>query len=143
VDLTSTATSCGSCGNVCSAGLDCVAGKCKATQCSAANEGKPCIEGTLTGTCCSSACVDLATDENNCGHCDTACPSILTCANYGCGLDSCDATQNGLPCHLGTSHQLGQCCQSACVDTQSDPANCNGCGLPCPNGKQCVAGSCK
>jgi hypothetical protein len=34
-------------------------------------------------------------------------------------------------------------CGSACVDTQSDSAHCGACGMTCPGGQICSAGSCQ
>jgi hypothetical protein len=33
-------------------------------------------------------------------------------------------------------------CGTSCVDTDTDPANCGGCGAPCASGEVCSAGTC-
>ncbi|MSP62909.1 MAG: hypothetical protein EXR72_21760 [Myxococcales bacterium] len=54
--------------------------------------------------CCNHACVDVKSDAQNCGMCNTAC---------GGGSN---------------------CCGAACVDTLKNPSHCGGCGLACPSG---------
>jgi hypothetical protein len=60
VDTQTSASHCGSCGNTCPEGKECVGGVC---QC------------PLTQAECGGACVDTATDVNNCGSCGNVCPS--------------------------------------------------------------------
>jgi len=70
---------------------------------------------------CSGECVDLTTDQGNCGTCGTSCPSDQTCRAGKCGnCDSCLATAQTATC----KPQVTAC--------QSDNA-CNGL-LGCVNG---------
>src|SRR5690349_17291511 len=50
---------------------------------------------------------------------------------------------SGSSVSASSSPCAGTVCSGACVDTQSDPANCNGCGMACPTGQMCVMGACK
>jgi hypothetical protein len=52
---------------------------------------------------------------------------------------ACEGTNT--PCALDGGGN-GFCCSGACVDVSSDPANCNGCGLPCVPGQFCDRGAC-
>ncbi len=49
----------------------------------------------------------------------------------------------GQVCEAGTcSCPTGRMCGDTCVDTDSDPLNCGGCGMACGVGEGCVEGSC-
>ncbi|KAE8713694.1 Protein STIG1 [Hibiscus syriacus] len=62
-------------------------------------DGEVCtVQGSAaTSTCCSNKCVDLATDDNNCGLCNTKC----------------------------TYREV--CCRGECVDIAYDKRNCGAC----------------
>lgn len=76
-------------------------------------------------TACSSDCVDVKSDKNNCGACGTVCPVV--CANGACATSCPPPTTN---------------CSGSCVDTQSSVANCGACGTRCEGGKVCTSGAC-
>jgi hypothetical protein len=83
-----------------------------------------CADGE--SACGGSDCLDLSTDESNCGLCGRACPADQVCrgATCVCPQDVC-----GNP--------------GVCVDTRTDPQNCNACGNTCPSVRpRCVDGSC-
>ena len=48
---------------------------------------------------------------------------------------------DGLACNLDAGD--GICCGGTCVDTQSDPENCDGCGQGCVQGAVCGEGTCR
>lgn len=105
---------CGDCGTVCEDG-PCVAGRCDCGALTACEE-----RWTRTRI----HCVDLETDEANCGRCHDQCPREATCVGGTCvcapGLTRCEHQDPG------------------CVDTLHDPENCGGCGLVCPEGARCL-----
>ncbi len=70
-------------------------------------------------------CVDINTDANHCGTCDTRCPTEQVCAAGRCACP--------------TGQRL---CSGACVDAMTDNGNCGGCGRACPSGQLCTAGAC-
>ncbi len=124
----------------CDDGIDCtvdtcVAGACRhvvgpasgPTACPASqfcNLQKGCI-ACATANQCGAACVDIATDDANCGKCGNACSSASHCVAGSC---TCPP---GAPV-----------CGGVCVDVKSDPDNCNGCGNRCAAGNSCVNGTC-
>lgn len=63
-------------------------------------------------TCCGTTCVDVQSDEANCGSCGSTCAGGETC------------------------------CGGACVDVQGVEANCGGCGITCAAGSTCCGGTC-
>jgi hypothetical protein len=71
-----------------------------------------------------------------CVACETPsqCPAGDTCKDFEC-VPLCGA--NG-SCPTGLS-----CCGPICVNEQTDPDNCNGCGDECAPGEACIAGECK
>lgn len=86
-----------------------------------------------TGACpaeralCHNQCVDLQSDNANCGACDNACPAGQFCVAGRCGAQ-CDAPNT--------------VCGAACVNTNTDRANCGGCGTVCGDGASCQGGRC-
>ena len=119
----------------------------------------------LTG--CGGSCVNLKTDNNNCGACGSVCTRSSVCTGGGCtcncqaGYTNCpnapiccvnliDDTSNcgacGVVCPAGESCGGGVCsscpsglamCSGRCVDLFRDPDNCGACGNTCPSGEGC------
>ena len=74
---------------------------------------------------CNGSCVDIQTDEENCGECGVACQPLESCAQSACIC-------------VGTNRQV---CSGVCVDLATDANNCGECGLVCESG-ECVNGAC-
>jgi len=94
--------------------------------CTAMDEGIPqhCVKGECKcDHLCSSTCVNINSDDKNCGMCDHACvANVEKCEG---GMCMCAFTL----------------CGTSCVDTKStDNANCGGCGIPCMY--ECAGGTC-
>ena len=88
IDLQTSPTNCGSCGNACESGESCSAGTC---QCS----------HTLCGP--DDLCTDLNSDPSNCGFCGRACASSETCQSGECvtpctSEGDCASSQDGHHC---------------------------------------------
>src|SRR5581483_9258385 len=76
---------------------------------------------------CNGACVDVKTDNDNCGMCGNACDTNM--------MQQC---LQGMCCKQGET-----VCNGACVNTQSDPMNCGMCGKVCGgNTPGCSMGMC-
>jgi len=75
---------------------------------------------------CNDQCVDLTSDPENCGSCNTMCTSGV-CLPSGCLVCATEET----------------ICGQQCINTASDPDNCGGCNVPCASGlcsnNQCEA----
>jgi hypothetical protein len=131
-------------GNSCPAGDSCVSSSCVTQTCNASDPMEPCSSpGSAGGTaqCCGSACVDTNEDPANCGVCGNACSTGMFCLSGQCAaIPTCGPANSGTLCPLA-SGKTGTCCSSQCVDTESDSANCEGCGIACPVGEFCNVGS--
>jgi hypothetical protein len=105
--------------DVCASGTCTHPAKADSTAC---GDGQVCIGGTCcsTGTCCPSGttlcgtnCVNLRTDESNCGACGAACAPGK------------------------------KCCNGQCLDTGRDEHNCGRCGHRCRRHEVCRRGRCR
>lgn len=76
---------------------------------------------------CDGTCVDLDTDNKNCGSCGTECY-----ANEACIAGECQ-------CAPGSN----ECFPGICTDFQTDPENCGSCGNSCYGlAPTCIKGKC-
>lgn len=85
---------------------------------------------------CNNKCVNLMTDNNNCGTCGNVCDQSIggSCTNGICHYDPCV----GVVCPIvGTG-----CCGGRCVDLTSRD-NCGTCGKKCSLGQYCRNGWCR
>lgn len=92
-----------------------------------------------TQSCVNGICVDAM--SFNCATVN--CPPGQFCANNTCvpcigpNCGSCGPFTGNYAC---STTQL--CCRSACINPQTDPNNCGGCGNVCAVGKVCSGGVC-
>ncbi len=92
-----------------------------------------CVHGCVLGACCGAAtpdacgnsCVDLQTNNSNCGTCGHACTGGKTCQAGAC---ACPTNQTD--------------CGGSCVNLQTNKLNCNACGNACPGSQSCSGGAC-
>jgi Stigma-specific protein, Stig1 len=115
---------------------------------------------------CNGVCLDLATNNGNCGTCGRACGAGTTCVGGSCactggqtlcaGACADTATSEshcgacGRTCTTGQVCTGGTCvcttgltaCSGGCADTTSDPNHCGACGVPCTRGTVCAGGTC-
>jgi hypothetical protein len=123
-----------------------------------------CPAGT---TGCSGTCVDLTSDNANCGSCGNACPSGNPCTYGKCCASPVGDPKNcgGVSCFRASSNIYAPCgeenCQAVCleiipwhadcglttgaqdVNIYSDVNNCGGCGFKCNAGEICDKMKCK
>lgn len=103
----------------CPATVDCALSVCDGKACGA--NGRKCISRACS-------CPGGATRETSCSDgADNDCDGAVDCADSDCP----ERTQCG-------SAANSRCCGGACVNTESDPNNCQACGSKCASGKSCV-----
>lgn len=127
----------------------------------ASASGGPCPDGQVAcGDGCAPAgqCDDCPEGQVKCGD---GCLAAAECdPNTGCpiGQVDCDGTcvaADTCPCTAGCDPEREACeadvcrcrpgltrCGGACVDTRTDPAHCNGCGLACAADAVCQDSAC-
>jgi hypothetical protein len=120
VDIATSKSSCGSCGNACASGQVCSQGACSST----------CGGGTVN---CGGSCTTTGNDPANCGACGNACAGGQACVNGTCDAP-CGQGQKKCPASDGGA--------AACTPTDTDRNNCGACGNACPSGYDCAAGQC-
>jgi hypothetical protein len=91
---------------------------------------------------CDGGCVDLTDDPKNCGACGTAClAGVQVCSNSQCvcGGTLCPIPDGGVgdAGYLVPDGGPGGA-PAVCVNIESDPGNCGGCGIACAYA--CVGG---
>ena len=145
VNTDADADNCGSCGKKCLQNELCVKGKCIDPD----NPGS-CEDGCVNGSCCEDKCVDLNSDNQNCGACGIVCDNGLFCSNAHCQAAClCD---EGLICNAQGKcvEKCGEqacaddeiCCNDKCVDPKSSE-NCGSCDNACSGDTPiCFDGKC-
>jgi len=83
-------------------------------------------------TNCGGTCVNLNTNQDNCGICGNAC--TYTCGAVTPGFCVC-------PGHMAP--EFVAVCSGVCTDLLNDRNNCGGCGHVCPSGQSCVFTTCR
>jgi hypothetical protein len=96
--------------------------------------GGMCQPRTCAGglTLCGNACVNLQSNNRNCGSCGTVCPGGSACIN-----GTCECSPGYTQC-AGAFGGVGNC-----VDLRTSRTNCGMCGNVCPaSSPLCSAGVC-
>jgi hypothetical protein len=123
-DLQTDSRNCGSCGNQCDYGLECVSGRCQPIECPGEE------------VYCDSGCTDPLTDDENCGGCSgvrsRGGTGNASCAGSGCcdsefGLDGCLVS--------GDTYE--------CFDFSEDNDHCGSCDNACGGAQICQSGTCE
>jgi hypothetical protein len=104
-------------GASCPSPVDCAVPACNGVSCGA------------NGLICKSAicaCPGGQAKETSCSDgIDNDCDGLKDCADPDCARQQCGASTNQ------------RCCGTTCVNTETDSANCQGCGLACAAGHTC------
>ena len=120
------ASSCGRCGNVCSAATP---------VCSAAMGA--CVTGCATGQVrCGAACTDIQTAVDHCGGCGMACPEPARAAR------TCAAGRCGFTCEANYADCDGMAANGCEANLQTSAQHCGACGRACAPGLDCRSGAC-
>ena len=116
---------CGACGVVCEAGGICVSGICQPpSTCQDQVDNSPCLFAPgQPGACCSGSCIDIETDDSNCGACNLYCAPGTTCAWTAEGTGQCELAGAPQGCSLSYPCPAAEGCNPAgdCV-----PNSCTG-----------------
>ncbi|MET0594580.1 MAG: hypothetical protein ABW133_17905 [Polyangiaceae bacterium] len=104
-------------GNPCPTPVDCTLAACNGASCGA--NGRVCSASACT-------CPGGQTKETTCGDGkDNDCDGQTDCADPDCARLQCGTSTNQ------------RCCGTTCVNTETDSAHCQGCGLACASGQTC------
>jgi hypothetical protein len=101
-----------------------------------------CSEGM---TLCNGACVNIRTDQDNCGGCGFSVPFGESCINgqFSSSLIRSNTTTTATTAGIQISCPSGQTsCSGTCRNLLTDAAHCGSCGTTCPSGQNCQAGRC-
>lgn len=123
---------CGGCGRTCATGTECINAQC-VNPCSICTGDSPncCVDAMGAPSCHS-----FANDEMNCGACGITCA-----ANERCSAGSCEMLEGCIV--SGDCTNAGEaCCDSLCISTDTDEANCGGCDIACDATELCMSGTC-
>jgi len=90
-----------------------------------ADTGPSCDAGTAL---CGGKCVDIKTDNANCGGCDKKCAADQVCADGVCSTN----------CAKG----MTKCPDGSCYDLTKSATHCGSCSNPCKSDQDCFASAC-
>jgi len=89
---------------------------------------------------CGSICTDTDTDPKHCGGCFSRC--VGECVDGECAGGEGGGGAGGDGAGAGNGCGELATCDGACVDTDSDEANCGSCGVTCFGETFCTLGTC-
>jgi hypothetical protein len=96
-----------------------------------------CLSGCKTNADCTGSTTMCEPNRHQCVQClaTTDCTPGMVCSSSGTCTQDCSVS--------GTCSGGKTCCSGVCVDTLSDPLNCNGCNQACTGGNTlCCNGQC-
>lgn len=135
VNLNSSVTNCGACGNVCApapnASVGCVNGTCVITGCTA---GFANCNGVYADGCE----VNTSNSVTNCGACGNVCALTANVAARSCVNGVCVITA----CNTGFANCNGAYADGCEVNLSTSVSNCGACGLVCTPGPHVISVAC-
>ncbi|MDB4941065.1 MAG: Tryptophan synthase alpha chain [Labilithrix sp.] len=136
-------------GTACASSTECTSGNCIPVLGAPISGGGVCTIACESEASCTVAgwsCVPRPGAESLC-QCASA-PGACNGRDDDCNGKVDDspadsACADGRSCEAGACVCRGTQCGTTCVDTQTDPFHCGGCGVTCGDGTTCVAGACR
>ncbi|KAI8525079.1 hypothetical protein RHMOL_Rhmol13G0199900 [Rhododendron molle] len=96
------------------------------------------VAGSVKQNCCKKTCVNLNTDNLNCGECGHQCKLGKQCCKGHCFNIQTNRSNYGMCGYKCLNNE--HCCNGKCVNLKMDILNCGSCGNKCGLNETCCNG---